>query len=174
MAMNYIIVRSKQQARNYNPEGPWAAISITGRKGEWPSLPPKHLKGVLRLDFMDAVRPSLAYPEMKLFSLDEANAIFDFVSEVKDDIYTLLVHCVQGMSRSPAVAAALSYLYFRADPDIYFLRYKPNPLVYRTMLEAAHARGLCDDLRNVPHYLSLDEMEFKPDVVLVEHQSSRA
>jgi protein-tyrosine phosphatase len=44
-----------------------------------------------------------------------------------------MVHCLAGVCRSPAVAAAISQIKYN-DDSLYFDIYHPNTLVYNTML----------------------------------------
>lgn len=53
----------------------------------------------------------------------------------------LLIHCNHGMSRSPAVAAAIAKVKYKDDSE-WFTRKVPNRRVYRLMLAVAHRRGL--------------------------------
>ena len=95
--------------------------------------------GVLRLHFddMDIDLPYDKIPEdiivkRNLFNIDHAQKIKDFVNKI--DPENIAVHCNMGLSRSPAVAAAL-YEYFgelELAKDI-FERFNPNMHVYRTL-----------------------------------------
>lgn len=132
-----IEIRSKETAKDFlHPS--WAAISITTENDRWPVLRTDGRKGLLRLRFVDARMPSLAFPHLndELFTEELAVQIYDFVDSVKDDVEVMLVHCEQGMSRSPAIGAALD-LYYGSESDIgiYFEKYRPNELVYRIMSE---------------------------------------
>jgi hypothetical protein len=53
-----------------------------------------------------------------------------------------MIHCEEGNSRGPAVAAAISRIYLGED-KLYFLphMYWPNRLVYQILLDTAHKRG---------------------------------
>lgn len=66
-----------------------------------------------------------------LFSAVNAKEIIDFWNEINSDL--LIVHCEAGVSRSPAIAAALSKIN-EEDDNFYFKNYRPNSLVYRTIL----------------------------------------
>lgn len=76
---------------------------------------------------------------------EHAKDIADFVKMYKsfktcttdDEFVNLLivVHCRAGMSRSPAVAAAIAK-YYDNDDKYFFENYIPNPLVYSKVLEA--------------------------------------
>ena len=66
-----------------------------------------------------------------LFSYVNAKEIIDFWNEINSDL--LIVHCEAGVSRSPAIAAALTKIN-EEDDNFYFKNYRPNSLVYRTIL----------------------------------------
>lgn len=66
-----------------------------------------------------------------LFSAVNAKEIIDFWNEINSKL--LIVHCEAGVSRSPAIAAALTKIN-EEDDNFYFKNYRPNSLVYRTIL----------------------------------------
>ena len=68
-----------------------------------------------------------------------ADEILDFVAGVWDRAEAFLIHCDVGLSRSPAVAAALSRIYYGDDGPWFELDF-PNQLVYDVLVEM-HARG---------------------------------
>jgi predicted protein tyrosine phosphatase len=103
------------------------------------------LRGVLYLAFHDA-EPSerLALPEdIVLMTEDQARQVWEFVRQWEGQVGSVVVHCEQGMSRSPAVAAAI-FQAFGGDPQDFFREYQPNQYVYRLMNEV-NARGLAGD-----------------------------
>ena len=57
---------------------------------------------------------------------------------MRDQVEVFLVHCQLGLSRSPAVAAALCRIYYDQDGR-WFESIFPNRLVYHVLLET-HAR----------------------------------
>jgi predicted protein tyrosine phosphatase len=65
---------------------------------------------------------------------DNARAIWDFVLRYRDHVETIVVHCEQGMSRSPAVAAAICRA-LGGDDGQFFQQYSPNQYVYGLLLE---------------------------------------
>lgn len=116
-------------------EVPHVIISITTTPDDQARLPEgETCRGVLRLSFLDADRPSDSQPESMLFSDAHADAIWDFVLGHRPHIERVVVHCDAGFSRSPAVAAALSKVLLGDDQEL-FRRYRPNMRVYRTLLE---------------------------------------
>ncbi|MGC8541725.1 MAG: hypothetical protein ACP5QA_14000 [Phycisphaerae bacterium] len=95
------------------------------------------LREVLYLAFNDA-EPSVLLelpPEMKIITTAQADTICNFVHRHKADVGSIVVHCEQGMSRSPAVAAAISDA-LGLDPKRFWQLYTPNEYVYHTVSDA--------------------------------------
>jgi len=67
------------------------------------------------------------------FNKNDAKLILDFVMKWKDKVDLILVNCCAGISRSAAIAGALSKI-LNDDDLFYFKHYLPNPYVYRTIL----------------------------------------
>ena len=128
------------------PEEPHIVISISTTTGDPASLgrpvnPPSRL-GLVRLAFYDSDTPA---PGRILFDRAMAGRIWDLVEQHRTTAEIIRVHCDAGLSRSPGVAAALA-LVLHGDDREFFARYRPNRLVYRTLLDEAEARGLIGDL----------------------------
>jgi predicted protein tyrosine phosphatase len=94
---------------------------------------------VLRLCFDDAEDASFW---QNLMTNEQADAICAFVLRYCREIDQLIIHCTQGVSRSPAVAAGILGG-LRQDESLIWdnLAYRPNSLVYRLVREA-FARGV--------------------------------
>jgi len=106
-------------------------------------------KGVLNLRFSD-VNPDMFKSEedkkyldrqitlgsVKLFDEEDAKKIKKFVDNMnaRGDVQTLLIHCSAGVSRSPAVAAAICQYLFGNDGD-FFEKQVPNKFVYEKLLK---------------------------------------
>ena len=117
---------------------PYIVISIADPGSPQPKIRPSGLcRGILRLRFHDAesVAGFVAPPEIKQMTQRQALAIWQFVQKHLSDIKLIVVHCEAGMSRSPAVAAAICKGLGWADSR-FFEEYQPNMLVYRLVLEA--------------------------------------
>ena len=125
-----LLVLPKSAAKQFTSDSPWAAISIGFEPGDWPKLNKCQQVGLLQLAFADIEFPRGDYI---LFSEEHAKQIWDFVEKVWDKCELLLVHCLAGVSRSPAVAAAIAKVQY-GDDNAYFHLYCPNSLVYRTLL----------------------------------------
>jgi predicted protein tyrosine phosphatase len=74
-----------------------------------------------------------------LMTEDQARQVWGFVRQWEGQVGSIVVHCEQGMSRSPAVAAAICRA-FGGDPEDFFREYQPNQYVFRLMNES-NARG---------------------------------
>jgi predicted protein tyrosine phosphatase len=96
------------------------------------------LKDVLFTAFHDAepVKQTALPADIKLMTAEQAKAIWEFVLQHDGKVGTVVVHCEQGMSRSPAVAAAFCKG-LGGDDQRFFSEYQPNAYVYRLMLDAA-------------------------------------
>lgn len=78
-----------------------------------------------------------------LFKDSQAAEILKFYEAHKDRAELIVAHCNAGMSRSPAVLAALQKIH-TGDDSIWFKTKSPNSYVYSTILGVAHERGLYD------------------------------
>ncbi len=116
----------------YGPPDRQALISIMDHKRDCKERYPA--ERVLRLCFDDAVDTSFW---QNLITAEQARGIRDFVLRHQNDIDVLIVHCTEGVSRSAAVAAGILTGLGYDDGDIWHdRRYRPNPLVYRTVRAA--------------------------------------
>jgi predicted protein tyrosine phosphatase len=132
-ARKHIEARSAYNAVFFRSDRPWAAISISSCS-EFPDLSEENRVGLLRLSFEDTTDPGK--PES--FNESLAIQVLDFVQQVWDSVDVILIHCEIGLSRSPAVASALSQIYYD-DAGHWFDFDFPNRLVYDLLVEA-HAR----------------------------------
>lgn len=110
---------------------PWAAISVATYSEDWPNLSEENRVGLLQLAFHDIDEAIYGYG---LISEDQAFQVLEFVDQVWDKIETLLIHCEAGISRSPAIAAAISRIKIGHDGG-YFNTHIPNRYVYRALLK---------------------------------------
>ncbi len=117
---------------------PHVIISITTTEGDLARLPTcDQCRGVLRLVFADVEEPRNG---VVVFGLEHARAVWEFVDQHRTEIERVVVHCDAGLSRSPAVAAAISRCLDGDDAE-FFARYRPNMRVYRTLLEVWEERA---------------------------------
>ena len=96
------------------------------------------LRDLLYLAFDDAEpTDQMASPAaITLMTPRQARKIWEFVDKYRESIGAVVVHCEQGMSRSPAVVAALCKA-MGGDDRRFWREYQPNRYVYRLVLEAA-------------------------------------
>jgi len=92
------------------------------------------LRAVLYLIFNDAEPPTTE--SMVLMTPEQAQQIVDFVERHQRSVETVVVHCEAGMSRSPAVAAALCKS-MGGDDRQFWQSFTPNVYVYKLVCEAA-------------------------------------
>ncbi len=92
------------------------------------------LRGTLRLFFHDAEPTSgMTLPDsIQLMTVADAERIWRFVQEHLGNIGAIVCHCEQGMSRSPAVAAALAEA-AGEDPAPIVAWAQPNQTVYQLL-----------------------------------------
>lgn len=128
-------VLTRGYAEQFKSDVPWAAISIT-TEPPWPDLSEENRVGLLQLEFLDAefVRPTHKWGAgFHIFDEDDAIQLLDFVKEMWPQVECFMVHCAAGISRSPAVAAAIEKIYY-GDDQYWFNTRTPNMLVYSKIL----------------------------------------
>ncbi len=105
--------------------------------------------GVLRLCFHDIdpnpdrIRPEdverwrarIEHLRKDLFSEAMGSEVLEFARRHRH-VAVMFVQCDAGLSRSPAVAAAVAKVVFDQDDDAWFRGYHPNRHVYRCILNA--------------------------------------
>lgn len=120
------------------PVEPFVVISIASPGQAHPRLQHLHLLEVLPLVFHDVDQPVSYLPANTLFQPQQAEQILDLLERHRQQVKLFICQCEAGISRSAAVAAALSLLVNGSDEHIWNdRRYLPNRLVYRLILDAA-------------------------------------
>jgi len=107
-------------------------ISISGSDDEETILPPNinRLNQLfLKFDDVEDINDEFTY-----FNRGLAQEIIDFVEKFCNQISLIVVQCQAGLSRSVAVASALSKIINNAD-DMIFTHGIPNMFVYTTILD---------------------------------------
>lgn len=124
---------------------PYVLISISCPND--PAVIPdrEHCKDILRVEFDDVDIPiQYGFGEnkkwAKLFGKEEANKILDFYEKWENKVAYLLVHCDAGISRSPAVAAAITKIGSKSSQYDFWRRYLPNSRVYSVLLTTHYER----------------------------------
>ena len=131
-----LVVLSKSKAKEFQCEEPWACISIDSFD-EHPKISGVKRLGLLRCSFGDIDHP-MSPSHGRLFDESDANQIWDFVEEIwkKDDITTIMVHCLAGISRSAATAAAIHTCLNEENPSEFWEgRFYPNMHVFNTLVD---------------------------------------
>jgi predicted protein tyrosine phosphatase len=140
--MKFIVASRGEIERGIIVRHPYIVISISD-----PGTPPPRVRrppafrDVLHLQFHDEepVEGFKSPRDIVLMSEEQAREIREFVDRYRDDVGAIVVHCEQGASRSPAVAAALAKA-LGEDGDRFFFEYVPNQYVYNLVLAAASER----------------------------------
>jgi len=123
------------------PDQPYIVISITN-----PGLVPATVRdnpdllGVLRLQFHDTGDTHQPLRDEVVMTEQEARRILDFVIEYRDRAKVIVCQCEAGVSRSAAIAAALSR-WLNHDDTFFFANYQPNRRAYHLMESAIAAQG---------------------------------
>lgn len=132
-----ITVLPKGRAQEFTCDQPWAAISVSTDPSSFAKLSAENRLGLLQVSFWDIDQKNQHNGVNVEFTTEQAKDILTFVQDMLPSIDSLLVHCEAGMSRSPAIAAAISNILWGSNADqVYFKKYTPNFFVYRKLLEA--------------------------------------
>ena len=134
--MNILVTDRQSIEEGFVVRSSYALISITD-----PDRPPARVpntigcRALLRCAFHDASPiPGMA-ADVEAMRPEHARDIADFVRQHRPDVGAFVVHCEAGMSRSPAVAAAIAE-YLGEDPGYFFKHYQPNDWVHGLTREA--------------------------------------
>jgi predicted protein tyrosine phosphatase len=127
-----IVILPRRDAKEFKYDKPWACISITGLDEPWPEIDKENRVGLLQLDFDDI---EFLKPDKKVIQPEQVNSIWNFVGEVWDEIDLLMIHCHAGISRSAAVAQAVSDTYQPSQARHFRDIFSPNKLVYKYLRE---------------------------------------
>lgn len=137
--MNFVVASRQEIEAGIPVRTAYVVISITD-PGSRPARiqRPTGFRDVLRLQFHDAMPLKVFKMPPNIVVMDEHHAklIWQFVKQWQETVETIVVHCEQGMSRSPAVAAAICKV-FDGDNRQFFHEYMPNRYVYDLMTTVA-------------------------------------
>jgi predicted protein tyrosine phosphatase len=136
--INFIVVSRREIRRGLPLHAPYIIISISDPEKPTPKIRRSGLcRGILRLQFHDAEPTSrfILPPEIKIMSRRQALTIWRFVYRHLGNIKIIVVHCEEGMSRSPAVAAGICKG-LGGDDSRFFREYQPNDYIYRLVLDS--------------------------------------
>ena len=128
------IVLNEYSIQKYNIQEKHIVISIRSPNTDYVKLPESDSRvAALFLDFSDIDR-KIDHPTAKLFTEEQAEAIWNFFNFYKHKINTVICQCEAGISRSSAIAAALAKS-IEQNNDRFFHYYLPNHFVYSQILK---------------------------------------
>ena len=136
--MNFVVAGREEVEAGIPVRTAYVVISITD-----PGTRPANIRkaagfrAVLRLQFHDAAPLKIFRlpPEVVVMTANHARLIWRFVKRWHESAETMVVHCEQGMSRSPAVAAAICEA-LGGDRRRFFKEYLPNKYIYNLLKQA--------------------------------------
>ena len=131
--MNFVTFSEKEvtQTSKYTDfSEPHLLISITNPNHKVVIPKSHYCKQVLNIEFEDTEDVSI-----NSFNYDLAHQVLDFVNSHISTASAIVVHCGAGVSRSVAVASALSKIINHTDDNIFSYGI-PNMLTYITLLDA--------------------------------------
>jgi predicted protein tyrosine phosphatase len=151
--MEFIVTDRRSIETGIVVNTPYIIISIHTPNWPQPEIPCRcGLKAVLYTSFHDA-EPTGGFSlpaDMVLMTSEQARIIWKFVKQHRKKVETIVCHCEQGISRSPAVAIALAEA-FGSDVTEIRENSHPNQHVYRLMCQAiaksSHGRKLAKKRR---------------------------
>ena len=135
--MDFIITDCEGIEKGVLVKSSYVVISIHDPNTKPPRVrqqPGFRAKLVLSFDDAEEI-PDTAEPgEIVLMSREQAEQIRAFIETHRSDVGTVVLHCEAGMSRSPAVAAALCRAFGDNDHP-FWQEYQPNRYVYNLLTQ---------------------------------------
>lgn len=129
-------VLGRYHAERVTPQEPYIVISVTDPQAAEVALPASPLcLDILRLRFHDKGNRVGALGGRVIIGEPEALSIIAFAEKHLADAKVVVCQCEAGLSRSAAIAAALSRIVQQED-RFFFQRFAPNTWVYETILES--------------------------------------
>lgn len=145
--MEFLIL-DRSKINKISPEVSHIIISVTEPKNNFPKVKSifnqsSNFKGILRQrftdedDMNDAIRGGI---DCFMFTDEQATDIIKFVNFHirKNDVQCIICQCDGGISRSSAIASALSVILNGKDSDQWIFEntnFRPNEFVYEKILE---------------------------------------
>ena len=125
------LVLSRREIQRYKGTKPYVVISISDVREKRARLKPDKFRlSYMYLKLDDIGKPINGYFE---FTKADAHRILSFFYKWSPAVDLIVINCEAGISRSAAVAAALSKVCGQDDSE-FFKRFHPNDLVYKTIL----------------------------------------
>jgi len=145
--MNFSVL-SRKNIKCFKTDLKHIIISASDPYDEPPIIPnQENCLGTLRLKFHDwgetekerikKMESSPTAQKQVFFSEEDARKIVDFVANNIKNTDLIVCQCDAGISRSSAMAAALSK-YITGSDEYFYKHYLPNSLVYRLLLNELH------------------------------------
>ena len=138
-----LLVLSRVEVETFTADDPYLIISITDPEQPDAVLAESpFLRATLRMKFHDIAKPSriaarFAANLTDIYMTEEdAKRILSFVGEHLAEVNLLVCHCEQGISRSAAIATALSRI-LQDEDEFFFQHYWANRYVYDLLLSKA-------------------------------------
>ncbi len=129
-----LVVAGRPAMRRITPNVPYVVVSISDPGAPEAVLAESPLRlGVLRLSFFDATADDARF---RGATPEDAVRIVEFVARYREAADLIVCQCEAGLSRSPAVAAALSR-WLNGHDEEFHRRYQLNLTVYRLVRRAA-------------------------------------
>ncbi|HQU82034.1 MAG TPA: hypothetical protein PKY59_02855 [Pyrinomonadaceae bacterium] len=131
---------SREEIKTFAPDVYYIVISVTDPENSEAEIFDSHfLVDVLRLKFDDvdaANKFKFDFSESKEIYMNESQAtqILSFVKKNMEKISLIVCQCEQGVSRSPAIAAALSKILQNKD-EFFLNNFWANRSVYNVIIE---------------------------------------
>ncbi len=127
------LVLNRYEAATATPDMPYIVISVADpERGDARLAESPHRRAVLRLAFHDKHRRAEAAGKVVMTAAD-ARRILDFLSAHAEDAPLVVCQCEAGLSRSAAIAAALSRI-VQGEDQFFFAHYAPNDYIYHLLL----------------------------------------
>lgn len=138
--MLQFLVLGREEIKSFTSNLPYLIISVTDPNNSDAEIAESpNLLDIIRLKFDDIGKPNkFQFAETTDILMDETQAkqILEFVKKHLSEVKLIVCQCEQGMSRSPAMAGALSRIL--QNEDKYFLQnYWANRWVYDLLIETS-------------------------------------
>jgi len=131
------LVLNRHEAETAVPDVPYLVISVTDPERDEAALAESpDRRAVLRLRFHDKGGRRPPAEGKMVMGPEEARAVVAFVRTHQAEAELIVCQCEAGISRSAAIAAALSRI-LQGEDHFFFEHYAPNDWIYHTLLEAA-------------------------------------
>lgn len=131
------LVLGRHDIKTVLPYVPYLVISIADPERAEVVLAASPLQqAVLRLRFHDKSGPRAALSGKVAMTPTVAHEVLVFVREHLPEVTLIVCQCEAGISRSAAIAAALSRI-LQDEDSFFFAHYAPNDWIYQTLLKAS-------------------------------------